>query len=177
MASVCVSPRRTRIKNATQHPGQVILDAQGKRRTKAQVEADNRHMQEVQEAQKATMQRGVSRIAAMEAAMEASQAVQETKKAKPVKPRPKKTMSAKVESIDGDDSKGDKTFNSPDRGADNHAGLGSADKLQVEGVGNVPKSKKTKKNSLPMREAISAVKNQITDDTQQTDNKGNFASV
>ena len=36
-----MSPRRTRAKNATAHPGAIVLASQGKRRTKAEKQADD----------------------------------------------------------------------------------------------------------------------------------------
>ena len=38
-----MSPRHTHAKNATMHPGAIILAAQGKRQTKAEKQATNNH--------------------------------------------------------------------------------------------------------------------------------------
>lgn len=56
-----MNTRRTRAKNATTHPGAIVLAAQGKRRTKAEKEADdNRAALEKEAAEKAEGERIVS---------------------------------------------------------------------------------------------------------------------
>ncbi|KAG1719819.1 uncharacterized protein EDB91DRAFT_1018657, partial [Suillus paluster] len=52
----------TRAKNASQHPGQVVLEGQRKRRTQAQIEEDKRHAREGQAVQEAAVRHGISRI-------------------------------------------------------------------------------------------------------------------
>jgi hypothetical protein len=162
MASV--SPRRTRNKNATQHPGQVVLDTQVKRRTKAQVAADNQRSQDAQEAEKAAVKLGVSRIASMEVSMEAMQEVQATKKAKAVKPRPvmKKPRNtagvAEAGNLVSSKVKGDHTLGKDADDADVES--------EVKDIASAPKPKKIKK-TLAMRAAINAAKDQMTDSQAQ----------
>jgi len=180
------SPRRTRAKNADQHPGHILLDLQPKRRTKAQMKVDKQHTQEVQEAQEAAVQRGVSRLASMEAAMEAAQEVQATKKARPVKPRAhitKKLQDANstgagttktgdsVSAIPSDRvrAKGDHAFK---WGKNSDASADLESSKVAEGQESIPKARKTKKMPV-MREVIKAAKDQI----MQADGQAQVAAL
>ena len=56
-----MSPRRTRAKNATAHPGAIVLASQGKRRTKAEKQADeNRAAADRAAAEKAEQERVIT---------------------------------------------------------------------------------------------------------------------
>lgn len=56
-----MSTRRTRAKNATTHPGAIVLAAQGKRRTKAEKQADdNQAAAEKTVAEKAEQERVIT---------------------------------------------------------------------------------------------------------------------
>jgi len=79
--------RRTRAKNATTHPGQIVLDAQQKRRTKEVKEADDRRLQAAQEAREAAALAGLNQLAAMQVDMEEAQAQEMVKKPTAVRPR------------------------------------------------------------------------------------------
>ncbi|KAG0698497.1 hypothetical protein DFH29DRAFT_1002806 [Suillus ampliporus] len=130
-----ISPRHTRTKNATQHPGQVLLEGQRKRRTNAQIEEDKRRAREKQAVQDAVAQQGISRIASIEAAMEVEQAVQ-AMKVKPVKPKPKpvkKKQSAKGAASNlTSESSHEPPAKSIVEGGDNHTmGLGNADTKDI----------------------------------------------
>ncbi|KAI6140532.1 hypothetical protein BKA82DRAFT_32259 [Pisolithus tinctorius] len=74
---------------ANLHPGQIVLDAQVKRRTSSQKKADDSRAKDLSDACTAVVQQGCTRILEMEATMEVEQATQDTVKAKPVKPKPK----------------------------------------------------------------------------------------
>ncbi|OAX31773.1 hypothetical protein K503DRAFT_805794 [Rhizopogon vinicolor AM-OR11-026] len=166
------SPRHTCAKNASQHPGYILLDVQPKQRTKAQVKVDKQRTQEVQEAQEAAVQCGVSRIASMEAAMEAAQEVQATKKARPVKPQAHITKKLQDTSSTGTGTaktgdsvsaipsrvraKGDRAFK---LGKNSDASADVESKL-AGGQESIPKARKTKKTPV-MREVIKAAKDQI----------------
>jgi len=77
-------PCRTRAKNATTHPGQIILDAQQKRRTKAEKQADDDRLAAAREQKEADALAGLTRLAEMQGQMEAMQA-QAAEKPKAVK--------------------------------------------------------------------------------------------
>jgi len=64
-------PRRTRAKNAMTHPGQIILDAQQKWRTKAEKQADDDHLAAAREQKEADALAGLTRLAEMQGQMEA----------------------------------------------------------------------------------------------------------
>ncbi|KAG1722880.1 uncharacterized protein EDB91DRAFT_1087982 [Suillus paluster] len=80
--------RWTHAKNATTHPGQIVLDAQPKRQTRAEKTADDQHLQAAQDAKEALANE-----------MEEAQVQSMTKKPKAVRPRPcaipKKTQVSK----------------------------------------------------------------------------------
>ncbi|KAG1729228.1 uncharacterized protein EDB91DRAFT_1253147 [Suillus paluster] len=81
--------RVTRAKNASTHPGQIVLDAQPKHRMKAAKAADDRHLQEAQEAKEAEAVAGLTWLAALEMDMEVAQTQAQMNKPKAVKPHPR----------------------------------------------------------------------------------------
>ncbi|KAG1849620.1 hypothetical protein C8R48DRAFT_677043 [Suillus tomentosus] len=87
--------RRTRAKNADAHPGQVVLNATRKRRTKAEIAADNKRLKEDLKTKELAALQGIERLANIQAEMEQAQASEAVRKPKPVRPRP---VAAKVTS-------------------------------------------------------------------------------
>ncbi|KAG1728599.1 uncharacterized protein EDB91DRAFT_1086013 [Suillus paluster] len=79
---------QTYAKNATTHPGQIVLDAQLKRRTRAEKTADDQHLQAAQDAKEALAVAGLNRLAALQNEMEEAQVQSMMKKPKAVRPRP-----------------------------------------------------------------------------------------
>lgn len=79
----------TRAKNATSHPGDIVLQAQGKRRSKAEKAADDKLLKDALAEKEQARNKGIARLAEMEMEMEmeANQAV--AKKLTPVRPRPR----------------------------------------------------------------------------------------
>ncbi|KAG1836867.1 hypothetical protein DFJ58DRAFT_846709 [Suillus subalutaceus] len=63
----------TRPKNATQHPGRIVIESQGKRRTAVQKAADDQREKEAKEASHKAVQESYQRIATMQAQMQADQ--------------------------------------------------------------------------------------------------------
>ncbi|KAG1864366.1 hypothetical protein F4604DRAFT_1928806 [Suillus subluteus] len=94
------TPRRTRPSNATTRPGQIVLDAQAKRRTKAQKNADNLALKEAKEAQ---IQKGLEHMAGLQNEMEQAQEELLTKKVVPVRPKPRARKVTKPVVENGDD--------------------------------------------------------------------------
>ncbi|KAG1888205.1 hypothetical protein F4604DRAFT_1916127 [Suillus subluteus] len=82
--------RRTRAKNATAHPGQIVLDAQPKRRTPKAKAADEKHLRAAQEAKEALALAGLNRLAELQANMEEAQMTMTKPKAVRPRPLPKK---------------------------------------------------------------------------------------
>ncbi|KAG1888702.1 hypothetical protein F4604DRAFT_1915743 [Suillus subluteus] len=78
----------TRAKNANTHPGQIVLDAQPKRRMKAVKEADDRRLQAAQELKEAEAVVELTQLAELQVDMEEAQAQALANKPKAVKPRP-----------------------------------------------------------------------------------------
>ncbi|KAG1721167.1 uncharacterized protein EDB91DRAFT_1256633 [Suillus paluster] len=151
-----ISPRRTCAKNVSQHPGQVVLEGQRKRRTQAQIKEDKHHAREGQAVQEAA-------------------ATQATGKTKPVKPHPKvvkKKPTAKGAATS-------ESFQVPPvqamvQGADDRtmlrrrcadgADIGNCGNGDVIGNLDAAKPKKNlKKVNNMLREAINAAKRQIVD--------------
>ncbi|KAG2121975.1 hypothetical protein DEU56DRAFT_917975 [Suillus clintonianus] len=93
---------RTRASNATARPGKIVLDAQTKRRTKAQKAADDLAVKEAKEAKEAAVQKGVERLAGMQVEMEKVQKELLTNKATPVRPKPKARKATKGTVKEGD---------------------------------------------------------------------------
>ncbi|KAG1847895.1 hypothetical protein F4604DRAFT_1687915 [Suillus subluteus] len=160
------SPCRTRPKNATQHPGLVLLEGQKKRCTKAQIAQDKECALEAQAIKEAAVQRGVNRLAGINASMEVQQATEAANRAKPVKPRarPVKKKESVKESMQGatseltsenhpvqavvQDTGGHCTANSMGVGADNGKAIGNE---EFENEGRKMKTKK-KANPTILRE-------------------------
>ncbi|KAG1724211.1 uncharacterized protein EDB91DRAFT_1087554 [Suillus paluster] len=94
------TPRCTRPSNATARPGQIVLDAKNKRRTKAQKAADDLALKEAQEAQ---VQKGLERLAGMQNEMEKVQEELLNKKAIPIRPKPRARKATKPVVRSGDD--------------------------------------------------------------------------
>jgi hypothetical protein len=168
------SPRRTRVKNATQRPGLVLLEGKQKRRTQAQIKEDKQRTNEAQAAQEADLQRGLDRIASIEAAMEVEQGIQATAKAKPVKPRArpvKKKVGAASELTSG-------SLPVPPAPAKTQGGMkgqdaGDVGERNVEAVGNevAKPPKKTKKVHEPIGATILGGDQRVKG--TGTDKKGN----
>ncbi|KAG2752778.1 hypothetical protein P692DRAFT_20871093 [Suillus brevipes Sb2] len=78
--------RRTCAKNATAHPGRIVLDAQQKRRTPKAKAADEKCLKAAQEVKEALAVAGLNWLAELQANMEEAQAT--TTKPKAVRPRP-----------------------------------------------------------------------------------------
>src|SRR6267154_3260636 len=95
-------PRRTRPSNATKRPGQIVLDAQTQRCSKAQKEHDDLASKEAKEAKDMAVQNGLERMAGMQIEMEAVQAAALTQKATPVHPKPRARMVKKAIKADSD---------------------------------------------------------------------------
>jgi hypothetical protein len=79
----------TRPKNATQHPGHIVLEAEGraKRRSKAQMIADRQRELEEKEASEQAIQQGHQRIATLQEQMATDQAAARVDAPKPKRPR------------------------------------------------------------------------------------------
>ncbi|KAF8839053.1 hypothetical protein BDN67DRAFT_1012639, partial [Paxillus ammoniavirescens] len=84
--STDVSPRRTRLKNATQHPG--IPDIPAKRCTTAEKKADDQALADAEAVKEAALKQAVLRMGKMENKMAVEQR-QAATPVKPVRPRPK----------------------------------------------------------------------------------------
>ncbi|KAI6013171.1 hypothetical protein PISMIDRAFT_10964 [Pisolithus microcarpus 441] len=84
--TTAISPRRTRPSNATAHPGAIVLGAKVKRRTKSQVQADNKRVEEEEKTRKRAKMEGVERLTAIEMDMEEKATELASKKMKPVRP-------------------------------------------------------------------------------------------
>ncbi|KAG1884475.1 hypothetical protein F4604DRAFT_1919683 [Suillus subluteus] len=91
-----VAARRTRASNANAHPGQVVLNATRKRRTKAQKAADDKALEEELKAKEAAALQGIQRLANMQAEMEQAQAAAAVKKPKAVRPHPRPVAAKKM---------------------------------------------------------------------------------
>ncbi|KAG1875823.1 hypothetical protein F4604DRAFT_1581771 [Suillus subluteus] len=85
-------PKRmmTRPKNATQHPGHILTEAEGytKRRTKAQKGADDKREKEEKQASEMATQEGHKHVAAFQKKMQTDQAAIRADAPKPTRPRP-----------------------------------------------------------------------------------------
>ncbi|KAG1905400.1 uncharacterized protein F5891DRAFT_976338 [Suillus fuscotomentosus] len=77
----------TRPKNATQHPGCILIESQGKRHTAAQKAADDQHEKEAKEASNKAVQESYQCIATMQAQMQADQDNAHVDTPKPKHPR------------------------------------------------------------------------------------------
>jgi hypothetical protein len=77
----------TRPKNATQHPGRILNEGHGKRRTAAQKAADDKREREAKEASKKAVQESYQHIATLQAQMQADQDAACADAPKPTRPR------------------------------------------------------------------------------------------
>ncbi|KAG1867263.1 hypothetical protein DFJ58DRAFT_723936 [Suillus subalutaceus] len=96
------APRHTRPSNATARPGQIVLNAQVKRHTKAQKNAADLALKEAKELKEAQADKGLKHLAGMQNEMEKAQEDLLMKKAIPVvpKPRARKAIKPAVRSSD-----------------------------------------------------------------------------
>ncbi|KAF8416782.1 hypothetical protein L210DRAFT_792273, partial [Boletus edulis BED1] len=79
--------RQTRAQNANKHPGQIVLDSQPKRRSKAQKAMDDQALKDAQVAREQAEMEAISRIADVE--MRAEEEHTTTVNRPPVRPRPR----------------------------------------------------------------------------------------
>lgn len=86
-ANIPLGSGRPHREKANLHPGQVLLDLQGKRRTPEEKNADNMRAKALKEARTAAIQQACVRVGEIEAAMSVEQSTQDTVRAKPVRPR------------------------------------------------------------------------------------------
>ncbi|KAG1896852.1 uncharacterized protein F5891DRAFT_1192511 [Suillus fuscotomentosus] len=100
------APRHTCPSNATTRPGQIVLDAQVKRRTKAQKNADDLALKKAKEAKEAQTQKGLERLAGMQNEMEQAQEELLTKKTAPIWPKPRARKVTKPVVGNGDNHTG-----------------------------------------------------------------------
>ncbi|KAG1775764.1 hypothetical protein EV702DRAFT_1198963 [Suillus placidus] len=89
-------PKRmtTRAKNATQHPGQILIEGSAKRHTKAQKATDDQHEKEAREASETAVQEGYKRVATFQKQMMTDQAAAHVDAPKPGRPRARPVMKA-----------------------------------------------------------------------------------
>ncbi|KAI6094081.1 hypothetical protein EDD16DRAFT_1792215 [Pisolithus croceorrhizus] len=100
---------RTRAKNATTHPGDIVLQAQGKRRSKAEKAADDKLLKDSLAVKEKARKEGIARLAEMELELEAKQAA--TKKLAPVRPRPRIKSKGAVPTMETEASEHDNDGN------------------------------------------------------------------
>ncbi|KIK81551.1 hypothetical protein PAXRUDRAFT_15185 [Paxillus rubicundulus Ve08.2h10] len=81
------SPCRTHAKNATQHLGQIVLEAQTKKCTSAEEQADDQRTKDAKATQAAALQPGYKHLGEMESTMEVAQATTAAARPKPVRPK------------------------------------------------------------------------------------------
>ncbi|KAG1862826.1 hypothetical protein DFJ58DRAFT_839339 [Suillus subalutaceus] len=160
--------------NATARPGQIVLNAQVKRRTKVQKNADDLALKEAKELKEAQADKGLKRLAGMQNEMEKAQEDLLTKKAIPVMPKPRvhKTIKPAVRSSDNH--------------TDSMVEADEADNLQetVEqmdsGTVGVTKKKVTKKGGKTLiKDAISNMQKKINEapSKRESDNTDGVAHV
>ncbi|KIJ62071.1 hypothetical protein HYDPIDRAFT_30622 [Hydnomerulius pinastri MD-312] len=97
MDTAAISPRRTREKNATQHPGDILKPT--KQRTKAEKAEDDKRLKDAQSAKAQAAKDGIARLAMMELEAEAKEAEAKANQPKPVRPRPR-VRSAKGKGVE-----------------------------------------------------------------------------
>ncbi|KAG2124060.1 hypothetical protein DEU56DRAFT_759837 [Suillus clintonianus] len=150
--------RRTRASNATARPGKIVLDAQTKRRTKAQKAADDLAVKEAKEAKEAAVQKGVERLAGMQVEMEKVQKELLTNKATPVRPKPKARKATKGTVKEGDNCTNSVLDDIPDADV-------AEDAAEPVDHGTSGKGKKAAKRSGKklIRDAISNVQKKISE--------------
>ncbi|KIJ07271.1 hypothetical protein PAXINDRAFT_19532 [Paxillus involutus ATCC 200175] len=92
--------RRTRASNATRHPGAIVLEAQIKRRTKAEIAADNETQRQAQATSDAVSKAVLVRIATLETEMEAKKTQVLSSKPSATRPKPKVRTRTKIQAED-----------------------------------------------------------------------------
>ncbi|KAG1753663.1 uncharacterized protein EDB91DRAFT_1333078 [Suillus paluster] len=164
--------RRTRASNATARPGKIVLDAQTKRRTKAQKAADDLAVKEAKEAKEAAVQKGVERLAGMQVEMEKVQKELLTNKATPVRPKPKARKATKATVKGGDNCTDSVLDDVPDADV-------AEDAAEPVDHGTSGKGKKTAKRSGKklIRDAISNVQKKISESTLIAEGDININSI
>ncbi|KIK79839.1 hypothetical protein PAXRUDRAFT_16112 [Paxillus rubicundulus Ve08.2h10] len=107
--SLNITKRHTRASNATRHPGAIILEAQVKRRTKAEIAADDEAQHQAQAMSDSVSKAVLAQIATLEAEMEAKQTQVLSSKPSATRPKPKarirtKSQAGKTipEAVEGD---------------------------------------------------------------------------
>ncbi|KAG1725235.1 hypothetical protein EDB19DRAFT_1833853 [Suillus lakei] len=148
------APRRTCPSNATTQPGQIVLDAQVKRHTKVQKNADDLVLKEMKEAKEVQIQKGLECLAGMQNEMEQVQEELLTKKAVPIQPKPRACKATKP--VVGNDT--DSMMDADE--VDSHQE--AVKNLDGEAAG-VKKKRATKKGGKPLiRDAISNMQSKIS---------------
>ncbi|KIJ06846.1 hypothetical protein PAXINDRAFT_103208 [Paxillus involutus ATCC 200175] len=98
--SLNTTERRTRASNATRHPGAIVLEAQVKRCTKAEIAADNEAQRQAQATSDTISKAVLGRIATLEAEMEAKQTQVLSSKPSAIRPKPKACTHTKSQAGD-----------------------------------------------------------------------------
>ena len=91
--------QRPRRSNANVHPGQIIIDAKGHRRTSEQKKADDEMLQQAKDAQFAAVQKMYERIGTLEDTMAENQwsaTADPENPIKPLRPRPRPRVVSRV---------------------------------------------------------------------------------
>jgi hypothetical protein len=172
-------PRQTRAKNAMTHPGQIILDAQQKRCTKAEKQADDDRLAAAREQKEADALAGLTRLAEMQGRMEAMQA-QAAEKPKAVKPRPvPKGRQARTSQSEEPFSKAGRQYAIGDTdspGATLNLKEQIFDEDESLGVGSIENAGSTKQK--PKKQTLKAAISSVRDinDTRTNNKKGNSLS-
>ncbi|KAG2093744.1 uncharacterized protein F5147DRAFT_779262 [Suillus discolor] len=173
----------TRPKNATQHPGRILINSRGKKRTTAEKAADDQREREAKEASEKAVQESYQRIATLQAQMQADQDAMRVDAPKPKRPRARPVGKAakdlKTSDSTMDDRQAgakivaDKPLVTKGRGR-----VGGAKRLAADASVENPASEdedgdpvQTKKKKLAVREAIQAVLNAgiVIDSTKARD--------
>ncbi|KAG1724219.1 uncharacterized protein EDB91DRAFT_1351040 [Suillus paluster] len=147
--------RRTRASNATARPGKIVLDAQTKRRTKAQKAADNLAVKEAKKPKKRRSKRELSALLAT-----------------PVWPKPKARKATKATVKGGDNCTDSVLDDVPDADV-------AEDAAEPVDHGTSGKGKKTAKRSGKklIRDAISNVQKKISESTLIAEGDININSI
>jgi hypothetical protein len=174
----------TRPKNATQHPGRILINSRGKKRTTAEKAADDQREREAKEASEKAVQESYQRIATLQAQMQADQDAMRVDAPKPKRPRArpvgKAAKNLKTSDSTMDDRQAgakivaDKPLVTKGRGR-----VGGAKRLAADASVENPASEDEdgepvqtkKKKKLAVREAIQAVLNAgiVIDSTKARD--------
>ncbi|KAG1867409.1 hypothetical protein F4604DRAFT_1927719 [Suillus subluteus] len=97
----------TRPSNATTRPGKIVLEAQVKRRSKAQKAADDLALKEAKEAKEALFKKRLERLTHIKTEMGKKQGEVLTKKAAPIRPKPRARKVTKTAVVEHGDHQGD----------------------------------------------------------------------